>query len=422
MKWRSGITLTGLTCWLGMVPACAWLHGGDTASTQTNPPRPDARSIGQSTPDGPKSDSPYQIVRPGTETKIASQDGQRPIIGIQDKPKTIDKEPPAPYYAPATTLPGYAPSPTSPGSTSVAAAPNKGAVRPDFKDNSLLPAEQENRVIPRERQLQVPPAPPNKPLLPDGSAAVPVATAKQSDGQVLVITPGPTREATTHEAHSAPSESPLLAFMRLYLDKRPAEAIAQLNAYDKMRQDLLLGLLSLAASVTEGDPSKIEPAQVGVILNQLKGIASPLVPKAPFTLTSACPCVVVREFGDYDKLPPDYAFQPEGHMEIYVEMQNFSTVRRNGGYEIWLSSQADIYDDANRLVPNSHVAFDRAAEPDKSHTWTPLRDAHRRYTLRLPKDLPPGRYTLRLQVEDLPSHRIAKYDVPFNVIPANRRM
>ena len=410
MKWRRGITLTGLTCWLGMVPACAWLHGGDTASTQANPPRPDARSIGQSTPDRSTSDSPYQIVRPGTETKTASQDGQRQIFNIGDKPKAIEQEFPL----------HYAPSSTPPGSTNVAALPNKSAVRPELKADGMLPAEQENRVTPREgRPL---PALPNKFVVPEMPAAVPVATAKQSDGQVLVITPPPTRESTTHEAHSSPKESPLLAFVRLYLEKRPDEAIAQLNAYDKTRQDLLLGLLSLAASVTEGDPTKIEPQQVGVILNQLKGIATPLIPQAPFTLTTACLCVVIREFGDYDKLPPDYAFQPEGHMEIYLEMLNFSTVRRNGRCEIWLSGQADIYDEANRLVPNSHVAFERTPEQEIIPRWTPLRDAHRRYTLKLPKDLAPGRYTLHLQVEDKPSHRIARYDLPFTVIPPNRRL
>jgi hypothetical protein len=410
MKWRSGFSLIGLTCWLGMVPACALFHRSDSASTQVNPPRPDTQSTAQSTPDRPKSDSPYQTIRPGTDTKIASQDGQRPIFGIADKPKVFEKDP----------LP-YNPSTTLPGSTNVAVTPIRSTVRPENKPDSLLPAAQENRVVPRDLQLPPLPAQLNKSGSPDVSATVPVPAVKQSDSQVVVITPQPARDATTHEAHSAPSESPLLAFMRLYLEKRPAEAIAQLNAYDKTRQDLLLGLLSLAASVTEGDPTKIEPQQIGVILNQLKGIASPLIPKAPFTLTWACPCVVVREFGDYDKLPPDYAFKPGAHMEIYVEMQNFSTVRRNGGFEVWPSGQADIYDDANRLVPNFHVAFDRPEQPDVIPTWTPLRDAHRRYTLTLPKDLPPGKYTLRLQVEDRPSHRTAKYDMSFTVIAANRQ-
>ena len=410
MKWRSGLTLTGLTCWLSMVPACAWLHGGDTASTKANPPQPDARSMIQTTPDHSKGDSSYQVVRPDADNKTVAQQGPPQIFNIPDKPTALPKE--------FNVLNN--PSTTPAGSSNLAATPIKSAVRPEFKNDLMLPTEQENHVVPPQRSQPVPMAPPNRNVLPDVPASVPVATAKQSDSQVLVIAPQPAREATTHEAHSAPNESPILAFVRLYLDKRPAEAVAQLSAYDKTRQDLLLGLLSLAVGVTEGDPTKIEPQQVGVILSQLKGIATPLVPKAPFTLTSGCTCNVVRDFGDYDKLLPDYTYSPGGHMEIYVELLNFSTVRRNGGYEIWLSSQADIYDDANRLIPNFHLVFDRLV-PEIARTWTPLRDFHRNYSLKLPNDLPPGKYTLRLQVEDKPSHRTAKYDFPFTVT-ANRRM
>jgi len=37
----------------------------------------------------------------------------------------------------------------------------------------------------------------------------------------------------------------------------------------------------MATYLTEGDPSKLEPKQVAIILTQLRGIAAPLLSKAP---------------------------------------------------------------------------------------------------------------------------------------------
>jgi hypothetical protein len=436
MKRRSGIALTGLACWLGMAPACAWLHGGDSANPQVTPPPSEIRSTAQATPDHQKNGSPYQVSPPGTDGKSTALDGQRPTFNIDDKPRAVDKSP----------ISNDAASSTYPGMMNIAAAPLPSGPRAENRGEPRLPIDIENRVLQPERPAPVspdsqsgpgprvdPPAQPERPAPvqasppikgypPAASSTATATTAKPSGPQIVQITPKPARDPSTQESQSNyPKESPLLAFMRLYLNNHPAEAIAQLGAYDKTRQDLLLGLLSLAAGLTEGDPSKIDSQQVGVILNSLRGIAAPLLPKAPFTLNSACFCDVIRDYGQYDKLSPDRPFLPGGHMEIYVEILNFSTLHRNGHYEIWLSPSADLYNAADQLVPNAHVEFHRG-EPEITQTWTPLRDFHRRYTLNLPESLPPGKYTLRLQVIDVHTKRTAVQNLAFTVVAPNRHL
>jgi hypothetical protein len=213
----------------------------------------------------------------------------------------------------------------------------------------------------------------------------------------------------------------LLAFVRLYLDKRPDEAIAQLSGFDKTRQDLLLGLLSLATGLTEGDPTKINDQQVGLILNQLSSIAAPLRQKAPLVLSSGTLCKSVREFGVYEPLPPDFEFLHAGFFQIYVEVQNFSSVHHEGNYEIWLLSSADFFDAEGRPVPNTHIDFN-VADTAHTTTLTPRREYNRVYSANLPEALGPGRYTLRLQVKDVPTQRTAVKTFNLTVGALGRRL
>ena len=199
-------------------------------------------------------------------------------------------------------------------------------------------------------------------------------------------------------------ESILLEFMRYYLAKRPDEALAQLSGYDETRQRLLLGLLSAAVAIDKDGTKNLDPQESAVIASQLKGVVLDLLsPKASLVMTKACLCTLIRDYGDFDPISSGYRYVPEGHVEIYIELQNFTKNNKGSGNEIWLSSRVDFFYADGQPVPNSHIEFPQDRFPTSTNAMS--RDVHRAYTFNLPQSLAPGRYTMKLQVQDMPSHK-----------------
>ncbi len=365
---------------------CAFFHGSDNANMQNSLPPKDGRQPAQSAAGGQRPDSPYQASRPGADAKYAVQGGQPPILNIGDKPTATERMP----YAGPSTIPNV---------TNNLATPPFG----DSKSEIKLPVSQENPVPDRPTSSSQ-----GTGFLPEGPTTSTVPAAQNPGSRIAYNAPAAGAEPPAPEPHpTSPKEPPLIAFMRLYLEKRPGEAVAQLSPYDKTRQDLLLGLLSLATYLTEGDPSKIQPEQAAMILNKLASIAAPLRSKAPLMLSGACLCKTVKDFGQRELLPPDYIFPQGGHVEFYVEVQNFWNVpRSDGNYEVWLTSSADLCDSEGHVVPNTHIDYYKGG-PEATQTSSPRRDYHRGYTMELPPSLPPGRYVIRLRVKDVPTERIA---------------
>src|SRR5205807_2620336 len=64
-------------------------------------------------------------------------------------------------------------------------------------------------------------------------------------------------------------DPPLVAALRCYLDRRPGDAIKWLERYERPNQDLLVGLLPLAARLTEGNLEKATPEEAAAMLATL---------------------------------------------------------------------------------------------------------------------------------------------------------
>ena len=209
----------------------------------------------------------------------------------------------------------------------------------------------------------------------------------------------------------------LVAARLLSLDNRPADAVGHLSSYDQTRQDLLLGLLSLAAGLTEGDPHKISQRQATVFLDQLRGMAGHLQPLAPFTIGRLCFCRKIWEYGRFEEWPTDHVFRPGEMVLLYAEIQNFSTVQRGESYVINLASSMEI-----RNAKGQQVLF-RVFEDDKKpdRSLSVRRDYCNKITLTLSTDYSPGTYTFHFIVKDLPTGRTAKRSLEFVVGPATGR-
>jgi hypothetical protein len=200
--------------------------------------------------------------------------------------------------------------------------------------------------------------------------------------------------------------------MRCYLKKRPAEAVVLLERYDKANQALLVCLLPLAARLAEAGDHRSDPREVGELLAQLDSAVDLLRPKAQLSIEKMCFCTDIRRYGVYEPLDEDHEFRPGDCAQLYVELRNFSSEQQGNEHSIRLASTVEILR-FNRESVWRQVCHGED-HPDRSKTQR--HDFFNNYPFIVP-NLPPGHYTLKLQVVDVPTSRPAERTLDFRVGP-----
>jgi hypothetical protein len=212
-------------------------------------------------------------------------------------------------------------------------------------------------------------------------------------------------------------EEPLVVALRCILDKHLPEAVKVLNQYDKPNQELLLYLLPLAVQLTQTPLTVAKPEDVTAIVEQLRSMAQPLQKRTELVINKICFCENIRGFGDYKPVPSGHPFQaptagrPGELVQVYVELSNLLVELENDVYQARLASAVAI-----RRHPGERPIW-RHAFQDRNHlirSWSLRHDFFNNYMFYVP-NLPPGAYTLSIEVVDVPTGRKAVKSLKFRV-------
>jgi hypothetical protein len=208
-------------------------------------------------------------------------------------------------------------------------------------------------------------------------------------------------------------EPPLLAALRCMLDKHPEEAVARLKGYDKPNQDLMLGLLALMACLSEKNLEKSDPCEAALIVDQLHSLLVPLPSWVPLVIDQMGFCRRIEKYGVYEPLLEGHEFRPGELVQIYVELRNFSTERRDRFFLTHLASSLEIHDYKGHIVWRE----DRPESVNRPDLSRSLRhDLFMNCRFCVPQ-IPQGSYTLWLQVADvgLKKQRTVRRSLDFRV-------
>jgi hypothetical protein len=229
--------------------------------------------------------------------------------------------------------------------------------------------------------------------------------------------PAPSSEpkrSPTAEAKTRPEDSPLVAALRCYLNKQPAEAVIWLQQYDKASQEPLLRLLPLVVRLSKGNLDRANPDEMKELLRQADQGTALLRPRAALVLEKMCFCQDIDTFGVYRPLPPEeYAFSPGKLVYVYVELQNFTSVPQGDVYRIRVTSHLEIRD--YRGTPRWFRDISDNNPPELSQSLR--HDFSNNYSFRIPRNLATGSYTLLLRVVDVPTGRTAEQTLDFQIVP-----
>jgi hypothetical protein len=232
----------------------------------------------------------------------------------------------------------------------------------------------------------------------------------------LVMPPPETGGGPKPSEKPAP-DIPLVAALRCFMEKRPAEAIALLKTYDKSNQEVLLSILPLIARLAGESLERAQPSEYTTFLEQLQNAQVALRERAELLIDKMVLCESISNFGLYKSLEKGHRFQAAtpGHpaelVQVYVELRNPSTQYRDGMFETCLSSRVQIRKTPGKPPVWQHDFQDR----DKPIlSWSLPTDFFKYYSFYVP-DLPPGEYTLTIEIVDVLTSRTAQKSLGFRV-------
>lgn len=223
---------------------------------------------------------------------------------------------------------------------------------------------------------------------------------------------------TYHDPNHAPASGqmqtrPLALALEAFLANRPDDAIRHLQTYTARDQELVMRLLPLLSAVDQEGlfTAHPKPDQVQRSVEALRQIESDLRPLAPLLLERLTFCHEVKRYGRFT--PVEAArFQPGDSRYLYAELRNLVDRRApDGAYAVRLKGMVEFFGaDGKPVGPMGPMPA--GAYPSASQR----QDFFVSITFRVPLNLAPGQYTVRVRVDDLDTGRVAEASLPFQVV------
>lgn len=199
----------------------------------------------------------------------------------------------------------------------------------------------------------------------------------------------------------APADAPVVHGLRAYLEKRPDRAAVALQSYDRRRQEMLLTVLPFLARVAEQGPTSLTPEEAAEQVRRLRQLESELADRAALQIEDLRLCKHIAGFGQFVPVEEGHEFEAGGGagegepFHIYVELANLSRRRRGAVHETWVAGRLEILDAQGTPV------FAKGLRPQVDHSLSPRHDYFIRIDFAIPGRLPPGSYTLRIEIKDV---------------------
>jgi hypothetical protein len=336
--------------------------------------------------------------------------------------------------APGCAHPGvdllHGPAPEPPG-TAVAAAPaEQRTVIPGFTGvrPSFSPPDAKASEAPPGPTVavatQLPPAlPPGQNVL-EFKPAQPVLVPQSISDPTPPFQPLPLpmgQHTQPPSPPSAPSEERVVLALKALLEKKDDfdKAVAYLNGFDRHSRDVLMRLLPMVESLHRKGGAPLQTEEVNFLLAQLQLLQPILCAKTDLVIDTLCLCESIDGYGQYTPKRQGYAYkagivgrQGGERVNVYFEVKNLSSVPQGRYWTTRLNSTLSLRDGEGAVV----WSYNYRNREQPLQSAEPHSDCYRNYYFFVPA-LPPGKYTLCLEVVDetCQQQRVARKSVEFPV-------
>jgi hypothetical protein len=157
-------------------------------------------------------------------------------------------------------------------------------------------------------------------------------------------------------------------------------------------------LLPLLAYLADPKVDLSDPATAQRVFEQIEGVRGTISP--PLAIDKMCFCKDVKSFGCYDPLPPNHEFRActEEHRgeqaRVYLELRNLSAHAKGQFFQSAIFSRITIHDSDDK------EAFRQEDANEVFQTRSPRNDVFLECQFEVPRKIPPGTYTLVIEITD----------------------
>lgn len=240
-----------------------------------------------------------------------------------------------------------------------------------------------------------------------------------AESERVVLGPPPVILSSATHVEVPPREGPpVVEALHCLLQNRPEEARRWLDRYEPPNREALNGLLGVVVLLAERQLQQADPQDIAAIQGKLEAVLDRLRPRAALTLTKLRFCKWIEKYGDYEPLADNHQYRAGDLVQVYVELRNVTCEKYGPLWQTRLASSIELVDSRGELVWRRDLG-DRD-EPERSHTAR--REYFRNCRFYVPDHVPPGLYTLRIHVKDLPTGRTARGGLDFRLttVPTGR--
>jgi hypothetical protein len=175
-------------------------------------------------------------------------------------------------------------------------------------------------------------------------------------------------------------------------------------------QDFVRYSLESLYEVANPDGNPVESKRYTLAMISQRKALTNLAAVSNLEVRNAAFCSEVEGFGVVEKFP-DHNFKPDQELLLYCELDNFvSSFMEKKGYETQLQGSYEIVDTNGRRVADQLLPMD-------SHICrNQRRDYFIAYRIYMPQNIEPGRYQLKLIVEDLKGRKFGQSTLDFQIV------
>jgi hypothetical protein len=213
---------------------------------------------------------------------------------------------------------------------------------------------------------------------------------------------------------------PLVLAMQCLSNNKPQEAMEHLQRCPAANQEFFMRLLPILAILKDKSIDQLSVSEAAALQEQVQRLLLAVIARSDLVVDKICLCDRIDGYGRFTPKREDYAFkagtgkQAGELVNVYVEVRNMASVLRDRYYTTLLNGTVRIRDQQGATVWSYN--YRKREQPLQS--GEPRFDCYRSYDFFVPP-MPPGRYTLSIEIVDetCQPHRMAQKSVEFLVAP-----
>ena len=201
--------------------------------------------------------------------------------------------------------------------------------------------------------------------------------------------------------------------MLYLLAGRAADAVRPIPAVAPAVQDFWSKQLSGLATWLDVRRTPDAEARTAETKRILDEALARLGQTAPLVVRNLAFCTKVQSYGctrPFEK----YEFTPKQHVLLYAEVENFTSKPTPDGFHTALRSSYEIFDSLGRRVARHDLATTEESCRNPRRDYFIVCDFH------LPKQIRPGKHTLKLTIEDVKSRKAGHSSVELTIKGAGK--